>query len=173
MKYHYYYTMEYLPTRYQANESEWDNRHAVWDFKDGYCRNSILNDMVNIVNKIACGSKLDYVICFIPASTRRKTTNRFSDVARKLIERTGIEATLSAIEKPFDSAPEHIGGKSDNPTEGFNFNASLFKGKNVILVDDVITRGRTFFDAAEKLRSHGAISVTGLFVAKTVNPDFC
>lgn len=173
MKYHYYYTMEYLPTRYLANESEWDNRRAVWNFKDGCCSSSIINDMVERVERIVCSSKSDYVICFIPASTRSKTTTRFSAVARRLSERTGVEATLSAITKPFDSLPEHVSGKSDNPTDGFCFDTSVFRGKKVILVDDVITRGRTFVHTAEKLLAHGAVSVVGLFVAKTTNPDWC
>ena len=172
MEYRYYYTMEYLPTRYEASESEWDNRHAVWNFKDGICNSTILNDMVEIVNKIAKGSKSDYIICFIPASTSRKTTNRFSSVARRLSERTGIQATLSAITKTSDSEAGHIAGKSNNPTADFCFNPNLFRGKKVILVDDVITRGRTFVQTANKLMDSGASSVEGMFVAKTINPDW-
>jgi predicted amidophosphoribosyltransferase len=48
----------------------------------------------------------------------------------------------------------------------------LFRGKKVILVDDVITRGRTFVQTADKLIANGASSVEGMFVAKTVNPDW-
>lgn len=48
----------------------------------------------------------------------------------------------------------------------------LFRGKKVILVDDVITRGRTFVQIANKLISNGASSVEGLFVAKTINPNW-
>jgi hypothetical protein len=46
MEFSYYYTMEYLPTRYVASDNDWNNRHAVWDFKDGICHESIANDMV-------------------------------------------------------------------------------------------------------------------------------
>lgn len=172
MEYRYYYTMEYLPTRYAASESEWDNRHAVWNFKDGVCSSSILNNLVEIINNIASGRKSDYIICFIPASTSSKTTNRFTTVARRLTERTGIQATLSAITKTSDSEAGHIAGKSSNPTADFRFNPSLFRGKKVILVDDVITRGRTFVLTADKLIANGASSVEGMFVAKTVNPDW-
>lgn len=163
--------MEYLPTRYEANSSEWDNRRAVWNFKDGTCSNSILNDMVTIINHIVNGRDNEYVICFIPASTRTKTINRYSNVARKLTERTGVWATLSGISKSSDSESGYIAGKSSNPTEDFCFDPSIFRGKKVILIDDVITRGRTFVQTANKLMSNGASSVVGLFVAKTVNPD--
>ena len=172
MEYRYYYTMEYLPTRYEASESEWNNRHAVWNFKDGVCCSSILNDLVEIINHIVNGRKSDYVICFIPASTSTKTINRFFSFLRRLTERTGVQATLSAITKTADSEAGHIVGKSSNPTADFCFNSSLFRGKKVILVDDVITRGRTFVQTANKLMANGASSVEGMFVAKTVNPDW-
>lgn len=172
MEYSYYYTMEYLPTRYAASQNDWDNRRAVWDFKDGICSEAIINSLVRHINSIVCGSKSGYIICFIPASTSYKTSNRFGSVARRLAERTGVQATLNAITKSSDSESGHIAGKSCNPTADFDFNSSCFRGKNVILIDDVITRGRTFYDTAVKLENNGARSVTGLFVAKTVNPDW-
>jgi len=172
MEYRYHYTMEYLPTRYEANSREWDNRHAVWNFKDGACSNSILNDMSEIINDIVNGREYEYVICFIPASTKSKTINRFATVARKLTERTGVKATLSGIYKKSDSESGYIAGKSSNPTADFCFDSSVFRGKKVILVDDVITRGRTFVQTANKMMDNGATSVEGLFVAKTINPDW-
>lgn len=172
MEYRYHYTMEYLPTRYEANSREWDNRHAVWNFKDGACSSSILNDLVETINSIVNGRECEYVICFIPASTKSKTINRFARIASRLTERTGVMATLSGIYKTSDSESGHISGKSSNPTVDFCFDTSVFRGKKVILVDDVITRGRTFVQTANKLMANGAASVEGLFVAKTVNPDW-
>ena len=172
MEYSYHYTMEYLPTRYEANNREWDNRRAVWNFKDGACSTTILNDMVEIINDIVNGREYEYVICFIPASTKSKTINRFATVARRLTERTGVKATLSGIYKTSDSEAGHIVGKSSNPTADFCFDSSVFRGKKIILIDDVITRGRTFVQTANKLMSNGAKSVEGLFVAKTINPDW-
>lgn len=176
MEYRYYYTMEYLPTRYMADSEERRNRKAVWNFKDGVCSDEILDDLTDAVERIVGEStdfydESDYVICFIPASTRVKTIHRYSSVAKCLSRNTGIRATLSAITRDVDSEAEHLSGKSNNPTRDFSFDSSQFDGKNVILVDDVITRGRTFVHTADKLIARGALSVTGLFVAKTVNPD--
>lgn len=171
MEFSYYYTLEYLPTRYVANENEWNNRHAVWDFKDGLCRESITNDMVKIINHISEGHKSEYIICFIPASTSERTTKRYRSVACRLAERTGVNATLSAITKTSNTESGYISGKSGNPTADFTFDTNYFRGKKVILIDDVITRGRTFSDTAVKMISRGADSVTGLFVAKTINPS--
>lgn len=164
--------MKYLPTRYEATQSEWDNRHEVWNFKDGVCSTRILNEMVTTVNEIVGSSKSDYVICFIPASSSSKTQTRYSSLARKITERTGVQATLDAIKKNTDSASGHVAGKSADPTSDFSFNTSLLRNKKVILIDDVITRGRTFTQTAGKILSNGASSVVGMFVAKTVNPDW-
>ena len=173
MSFDYFYTREYLPTRYEADDIEWANRHAVWNFKDGNCSPSVLNDLVECIDRIVGNeSTSDYVICFIPASTRSKTMNRYSSVARQLSNRTGVEATLAAITKDLDTESGYISGKSDDPAGAFSFDSDYFRGKKVILIDDVITRGRTFSSTARRLISNGASSVVGLFVAKTVNPDW-
>ena len=171
MEFSYYYTLEYLPTRYVASDNDWNNRHAVWDFKDGICHESIANDMVEIIKHIADGHESEYIICFIPASTTDKTTRRYGTVSRKLADRTGVKTSLCAISKTSDTESGHISGKSSNPTTDFVFDNNCFNGKKVILIDDVITRGRTFTDTAVKLINKGAESVVGLFVAKTVNPS--
>ena len=173
MSFDYFYTREYLPTRYEANDIEWDNRHAVWNFKDGNCSSAVLDDLAEYIDRIVGNESLsNFVICFIPASTRSKTLNRYSSVARKLSIRTGVEATLEAITKEVDTAAQHLGERSNNPAEAFSFDSDYFRGKKVILIDDVITRGRTFYSTASRLISNGATSVVGLFVAKTVNPDW-
>jgi predicted amidophosphoribosyltransferase len=171
MNYTYYYSINYLPTRYEATCKDWENRRIVWDFKNGNFSYSLLNEMVDTINnEIVTGYKSDYIICFIPASTTLKTSTRYSYFASKIVERTGITASLTAITRMFDSDAGHITGKSNNPTSDFSFNANEFRGKKVILIDDVITRGRTFCDTASKLINGGALTVVGMFVAKTVNP---
>lgn len=172
MNYSYYYLMQYLPTRYEATQNEWNNRREVWNFKDGVCSDRILNEMVKTVNEIVGYAKSNYIICFIPASRSSRTQTRYSSLARKLTERTGVFATLDAVKKNSDSVSGYVAGKSSNPTADFIFNANLLRGKKVILIDDVITRGRTFTQTASKILANGASSVTGMFVAKTVNPDW-
>lgn len=179
MDYQFYYTMEYLPTRYEASSQEWRNRRAVWNFKDGECSDEIIEKLAEYIRKIIreqsgpfSYSESDFVICFIPASTRTKTIRRFSTVAKRLSQKTGVRATLSAITKETDSESEHVSGKSSNPTKDFSFKPDEFRGKTVILIDDVITRGRTFTQTANKMMAVGADNVIGLFVARTINPDW-
>ena len=170
--YSFDYLMEYLPMRYEASASQKEARYAVWNFKDGGFDSSIYDGLADKVESIVCGRESEYVICFIPASSRSKTIRRYQSLAEYLSIVTDVPATLSAISRSCDCESEHKTGKSVNPTADFCFDSSKFAGKKVILIDDVITRGRTFEDTADKLIARGAASVVGLFVAKTINPDY-
>lgn len=57
-------------------------------------------------------------------------------------------------------------GKKKN--ENLKFNRIHIKGKHVLLVDDVITTGTSLVQIGKKLLELGALSVRGVFMAKTV-----
>ena len=88
------------------------------------------------------------------------------------IGKEGYEVELRVVYNKYDTEAGHISGKSGNPIEAFGFNTEKIGGKNIILIDDIITRGTTFNQVANKLNSLGALSVTGLFLARTINPDY-
>ena len=104
-------------------------------------------------------------LMIIPASKPEKTNKRFeyfcSMVAKALNIENGFNY-LSAIEH------EETKGSSDKNIRPFLIlNSEQYKGKNVLLFDDVITSGSSFKQVAAKLLETGAKSVTGLFLAKT------
>ena len=84
----------------------------------------------------------------------------------------GFIVAENAITNAYDTESGHLSGKSEDPIASFEFSRSAFVGKKVILIDDIITRGTTFNKTADKLESMGAVCVTGLFLAKTINPDY-
>ena len=51
------------------------------------------------------------------------------------------------------------------------FNVSLFKNKQVILLDDVLNSGTGFIQVKRKLIELGAKSVIGVFLAKTAQEE--
>ncbi len=173
MKYAYF--MNYVPVSaerkygYRATTSEISNRQAVWNFKEGICSSEILNAFANRIKSMATGNS---VVCFVPASTSAKTVARYGELSRRLQAMTGVQCSYTAIRKTVDGESGHIAGKSDNPAAEFSFDPSFFRGKKVILIDDVVTRGNTLVGTAERLLSLGASDVFGLVVAKTVNPVF-
>lgn len=170
--FNYAKVLEYLPVRYSATPSQKTDRTTVYDFKNGICESRIFNSFVSIINGYVGNCKSDYVICFIPASSNAKTIRRYGNLSERLEKATGVKAYLSAIERTSDKESGYLNGKTGNPIEGISFNSNYFRGKKVILIDDVITRGRTFCMTANELLDRGATDVVGLFVAKTINPDW-
>lgn len=172
MNYEYRYLMEYLPKRYSATMKQENDREVIYDFKNGYCSLCLMNTIVECIKEIKneTGGN-NWSICFIPASTKSKTQARYKKLA-EAIQAAGYEVAINAIYNEHDHEAGHLTGKTGNPIEGFGFNASDIVGKKLIVIDDIITRGRTFQMVAEKLETMGAASVTGLFLAKTFNPDY-
>lgn len=167
----YYYIKEYLPKRYAANIQQEEDRKECYAFKDGILSESVKNSFLEKIKEITFGKTYGWVICFIPASTAHNTRVRFSKLA-DAIRNAGYEVERNAIFNKYDTESEHIAGKTGNPIESFSFDGAKVAGKKVILIDDIITRGTTFNMASSKLTELGAESITGLFLAKTINPDY-
>lgn len=59
-------------------------------------------------------------------------------------------------------------GKHVNNVQIINFDTDFFKGKKVLVFDDVITRGYSYARFACLLEALGASVVGGLFLARTL-----
>lgn len=163
--------LEYLPKRYEATQEQEQNRQICYNFKDGYLSETVKNAFLDKIREITGNNTTGWLICFIPASTSAKTERRFSKLA-DTIRSEGYDVELRTVYNKYDTEAGHISGKSSNPIEAFGFNAESVNGKNIILIDDIITRGTTFSQVSNKLSGFGAISVSGLFLARTINPDY-
>ena len=167
----YHYLKNYLPVRYQANAQQLADRQTCYNFKDGNITDEVKSGFLNKIQEITNGEKTGWAICFIPASTKSKTQTRYKKLA-EAIQASGYKVAIDAIYNEHDHEAGHLTGKTGNPIEGFGFNTSGIAGKKIIVIDDIITRGKTFQMVAEKLMAMGATTVTGLFLAKTINPDY-
>ena len=167
----YHYLKNYLPVRYQANAQQLADRQTCYNFKDGNINDEVKSGFLNKIQEITNGEKTGWAICFIPASTKSKTQIRYKKLAEAILA-SGYKVAIDAIYNEHDHEAGHLTGKTGNPIEGFGFNTSGIAGKKIIVIDDIITRGKTFQMVAEKLMAMGATTVTGLFLAKTINPDY-
>lgn len=170
--YKYTNILDYIPVRYSVTREQKADRQTVFDFKDGYCPDNIKRKFVAMINAI---KKVDFShnwrVCFIPASSRERTIRRYSRIASYISQQTGCPCDIDAITTINDTEPGHYGVKPVDPASNFHVEADEVKGMNIILIDDVITRGCTFVQTANKLIANGANDVIGLFLAKTVHPQ--
>lgn len=171
--YSYTYLMEYLPVRYSATLEQQSVRQTVFNFKDGICSRGVKLEIVERIKLIRqCVNEANWRICFIPASSHLKTVLRYKALSDFIQMSTGIPCSIDTINTLDDEVSGHIGGKKIDPAKNFFVLGDDVLGKNVILIDDVITRGNTFVGTADKLIAKGAKNVVGLFLAKTINPDY-
>lgn len=166
-----FYFKEYLPKRYMATPQQVEDRESCYSFKNGVLDISIENAFLSKLSELIGNDKANWVICFIPASSALKTRNRYSNLASAISD-AGYKVSPNTIFNKYDREAGHVAGKTNNPIESFGFNGNLINGKNVVVIDDIITRGTTFGMTSLQLKLLGAKCVKGLFLAKTINPDY-
>ncbi len=106
------------------------------------------------------------------ARLRERGFNQAQEIARHVAQRTGIELLPRACRKVRDTAPQAAlpwKARAKNVRNAFVCDAD-FSGRHVAVVDDVMTTGATLNELARNLKHAGAVSVTGLIVARTL-PD--
>ena len=178
----YAYLVNYYPTTcdFEANQKEWDDRNLIWDFKNDPDKIHP-DDNKAAIKKIIPMIKdklfetfgehdLQYLtlVC-IPASTSRKNELRYKKFSNKLCKATGMINSFSQIKREIDIEAKHenLDGLPTNILEGLIFDERFFKGKYVLLFDDIITKGNNMLIMASKLTSLGATIVGCLALGKT------
>lgn len=165
---------EYLPVRYEATTIQKAVRSEIYRFKDGYFSQNIKNELINHIRSITSSCPSEWVVAFIPASSAERTKTRFYRLSKELsVALPYVRISINAISNAQDRPSTMVTGKIANPAEFFAVNSNEIIGKKVLLIDDVITTGRSFVQTADKVMACGAKSVEGLFLAKTINPDWC
>lgn len=176
---HYSYLFYYYPTTcdFEATEEEWSNRWIVWDFKNtpGKTSSSDHKEALDkaipmIKNKLISTfgtDNLKYLtlVC-IPASSQVKTKARYEEFSNRICNETEMINAFPHISVVTEREERHLGGTSMN-TSQLSFDEDFFKGKYVLLFDDVITRGDSMRTFKRKMESLGAIVVGGFSLGKT------
>lgn len=107
----------------------------------------------------------------IPSHYLRKMTRGYNQaelVAQEVHKRTGIPLSTSVLKKTKYTKRQAI---THNRRERLTGQANTFaissqvKGRNIILVDDVITTGATLHEARNLLLKHGASEVLAITIA--------
>jgi hypothetical protein len=166
----YYYLTRYYPKNKYPDLpiKEHEDRIQVWNFKDGKST-QIVAKKIAVAIQEAQLSLNNSCIVVIPASTQEKTVNRFQKFTEEISELLKIENCFDAIKT--ENHKETKGQVGGNKISHFIFDKSKYQNKNVLLFDDVITTGTSFKQVAAVLMIQGALSVTGIFLAKTSYKD--
>lgn len=153
---------EHLPVK------DLDRRAEILRFKDGE-----YGPMAELLTDFIRGnfwkqSLPGWVLCAIPASTREKHVTRYARLMEEVSEATGIRNGFECIRIKFDRKDSRE-KKEANTVRNLEFDRAGIRGKWVLVLDDITTRGTSFVQCAEKLYANGAEYVCGFFMGKTVD----
>ena len=114
-----------------------------------------------------------YEILAMPLSSARQRERGFNQaglIAEELSPLVSVPILPGGLIRTKHSAPQSkIRGRKErlqNVSGAFSAKPELVAGKNIILLDDVITSGATMFEAARALKSAGVRKIIALAAAK-------
>lgn len=180
--FYYTYLYYYYPTTcdFEATEEEWYVRRLVWNFKNDPDRhialfehNNALSVVVPLIKKRLTEAFGEEYLPFLtlaclPASTYAKDQARYEEFSRRLCEETGMENGYEYIVITKDGMskndPRNMTGSSIQPEVRID---GWFRGKQVMLFDDVVTKGNTMLRYKRQMERVGASVVGGFSIGKT------
>lgn len=107
------------------------------------------------------------LVC-IPASSQQKTSLRYKEFSQMLCSETGMTSAYDKMTVTSERIAKHLGGTSSS-MNGIEFDNDFFKGKFVILFDDIVTKGNSMLAFKRKMEELGAIVVGGVSIGKTTH----
>ena len=151
----------------------------IWNFKNTPGKTSKydhLDAMTNVqyllTNKLEStfSTNLLKFITFvcIPASTSEKTRLRYEEFSKRVCDATGMMNAYNYMEVIHDCSEKKFGG-SGILTDNIHFDQNFFKGKYVLIFDDVITKGDSMLRFKNKMESLGATVIAGVAIGLTVH----
>lgn len=161
---------------YNLSNEEWDNREMIFNFKN----NSELTDPISHQNAMEKAISLftdllvktfgDHLptltLACIPASTAEKTAARFEEFARRMTEATSMANGYDHIQVIVDQDPERL---SDSHLPQYAIDPDYFKGRKVLLFDDIMATGNSVGKFANHMEEAGAEVVAAVVLGKTVS----
>ena len=178
---HFDYLVIYYPTTctHKVSNIAWNNRKMIWNFKNTPGKTSKydhLDAMTNVqyllTNKLEStfSTNLLKFITFvcIPASTSEKTRLRYEEFSKRVCDATGMMNAYNYMEVIHDCSEKKFGG-SGILTDNIHFDQNFFKGKYVLIFDDVITKGDSMLRFKNKMESLGATVIAGIAIGLTVH----
>ena len=107
-------------------------------------------------------------IIFMPCSSSQSYYNRFSVLARSLSQRYHYNTAIDAIQYTDTRQSKHRSQNRDAIESASSIViAPKIIGKQVIIIDDVITTGNSLHQFARELRTYGVTIKAAVFLAQT------
>lgn len=164
----------YIPKAYRELATEEERSFSEWviNFKDGQ-KAQLKEGAQMVISKLRqwYGDKAkDLVVVPVPCSSMAQYRFRFSYfcvvVANTLGQLNPMQhVNILGKRTPAHRTPDHVTAHDDNYQ--VQIDGDFFKGKKVVVIDDIISSGATADKFAKMLEEAGAEVKGGIFFAKT------
>jgi phosphoribosylpyrophosphate synthetase len=177
----------YYPTTcgWDVDEDDWTVRNLIWDFKANPNRpqsdaeikrrhetsaSCVLPDFEKLLRKTFGGKISQLTLVCIPSSKRVVYERRCRDFSSSLCSRLGLANGYNYVSVVADGEAKHISGAS---TAEFSVDGNFFRGRKVLLFDDVLTTGASMEKFKRLLEGVGATVIAGICIGVTTHsPQF-
>ena len=162
---------EYIPKRYleRATFLQKDTNRMILGFKDGRNVYSLWAARL-FAQSLALIDLHDVAIVCVPASTTYAHVRRWKRFSQELCRLTGAINGFDYVHVFGNRKPAHITGEYElatNIKHLVNIDADYFRGKKVLVIDDIYTTGRSSDAFISALEATGAHVRMAMFLAKT------
>ena len=151
--------MKYYPVRIKnVGEQQKADRQTIWDFKDGRAYEQVAQMTARHLQEL------------VPASTAEKNELRYKRFSERVCELTHAINGYPHMQVSAGRLAVHEHRRDETEartTQMADYDTDFFKGKDVLLFDDIITKGISYATTADNLEACGANVLGGLFLAKT------
>ena len=161
----------YIPRRYQrrATFEEMDICRMILGFKDG--RNVYSRWAAHqFAYALSAVNLSDVTVVCIPASTMCAHVRRWKRFSQLFCRLTGAQNGFEHIEVRGSRKRAHVTGEYElatNIKHLVHIDADFFKGRKVLVIDDIYTTGQSSRAFIEAMQAAGATVVMAAFLAKT------
>lgn len=175
---YYYYP---ITCEFVATKEEWRHRRLTWNFKNDTDKNidpsehkAAVDEVTSLIKQELIDSLGKELLQFItlvcvPASTSSNNYSRYYDFSRRICEETymknGFHHMYIMKDGMSKKHPDNHSGHSIQPV--IKYEEDYFKGKYVLLFDDIVTKGETMLKYKSEMEKLGAIVIGGICLGKT------
>lgn len=163
--------VKYFPKRIKnLNDEQQANRQLVYDFKDGKASAQVAEQTAKHLIATYGEDCKNIVFAPIPASSAEKNEIRYKDFCNIVCNLTGAINGYNHIKVSGERLSIHENRKAEKSIRESNiidFDEDFFNGKQVLVFDDVITKGISYATYAKQIEDLGANVLGGVFLART------
>ena len=164
-----YALFDYIPQR-RLRKSSFETRELdrmILAFKDG--RKFATSWAAREIYKALKYANLNnFILVCCPASCQRTQVRRYRRFSKELCELLGISNGFDYIKVIMKREKKHISKNTDiDQSSNIEIDRKFFRGKKVLVFDDICTSGKTSQTFIEQMEMAGAKVKMAMFLAKT------